>query len=147
VKASWKQIKEWAGTGRLEVVVRPYTAEQDRIEDDLRSVGLVIMPSRREGFGLVGLEAILAGIPVLVGSDSGLADLLREVLGHEPASRFVVELGDDHEDTEKWARAIDSKLRDLEGAFRQAAELRRVLAGKVPWQRAADVVLRELPDR
>ncbi|MGW5032329.1 glycosyltransferase [Streptomyces nigra] len=148
VEASWKQIKEWAGTGRLDVVVRPYTAEQDRIEDDLRSAGLVIMPSRREGFGLVGLEAILAGIPVLVGSDSGLADLLREELGHEPASRFVVELsGDDHEDTEKWARAVNGKLRDLEGAFRQAAELRRVLAGKVPWQRAADVVLRELPNR
>ncbi|MFF7100720.1 glycosyltransferase [Streptomyces nigra] len=148
VEASWKQIKAWAGTGRLNVVVRPYTAEQDRIEDDLRSAGLVIMPSRREGFGLVGLEAILAGIPVLVGSDSGLADLLREELGHEPASRFVVELsGDDHEDTEKWARAINGKLRDLEGAFRQAAELRRVLAGKVPWQRAADVVLRELPNR
>ncbi|XHM63464.1 glycosyltransferase [Streptomyces nigra] len=148
VEASWKQIKAWAGTGRLDVVVRPYTAEQDRIEDDLRSAGLVIMPSRREGFGLVGLEAILAGIPVLVGSDSGLADLLREELGHEPASRFVVELsGDDHEDTEKWARAVNGKLRDLEGAFRQAAELRRVLAGKVPWQRAADVVLRELPNR
>lgn len=148
VDASRDKIKGWAGKAKLDIVVRAYTAEQDRIEDDLRSAALVIMPSRKEGFGLVGLEAITYGIPVLVGSDSGLADLLREELGHERASRFVVELsGDDEEDTEKWARAVNGKLRDAEGAFRQAAGLRRILAEKVPWRRAADVVLGELPGR
>jgi len=148
VDASWEKIKGWADSPRLHVVVRAYTAEQERIEDDLRSAALVIMPSRKEGFGLVGLEAITYGIPVLVGSDSGLADLLREELGHDRASRFVVELsGDEAKDTEKWARAIDGKLRDGESAFRQAAELRQELSGKVSWQRAAAVVLGELPGR
>ncbi|MFE2099644.1 glycosyltransferase [Streptomyces sp. NPDC059468] len=141
-------IVRWAASPGLEVVVRPYTSEQARIDDDLDTASLVIMPSRKEGFGLVGLEAITQGIPVLVGSQSGLADLLRETLGREQASRFVVELTrDDEKDTANWARAIDRKLRDRDAAFGHAAELRNELAQRVTWGRAAAVVLGEVPER
>jgi glycosyltransferase involved in cell wall biosynthesis/tetratricopeptide (TPR) repeat protein len=144
VNAAREAIVGWAASPRLEVVIRPYTSEQNRIGDDLNSASLVIMPSRREGFGLVGLEAITQGIPVLVSSQSGLADLLREQLGHEQASGFVVELKhDDEEDTDTWARAIERKLRDRHGAYRQAAEVRDELAQRVPWSQAANIVLGE----
>ncbi|WP_405476501.1 glycosyltransferase [Streptomyces sp. NBC_00009] len=143
-----KDIQGWAKDAELDVVVRAYTSDQDRIEDDLNSASLVIMPSRKEGFGLVGVEAITRGIPVLVGSDSGLAELLREKLGRERASQCVVGLsGNDEEDTDGWARAIDRKLRDSAGAFRQAAMLREELAQQVTWTDAAAVVLREIPDQ
>ncbi|GGX15947.1 glycosyltransferase [Streptomyces lomondensis] len=145
VDAARKGIVHWAASPGLEVVVRPYTSEQARIDDDLETASLVIMPSRKEGFGLVGREAITLGIPVLVGSQSGLADLLRETLGHERASRFVVELSrDDEKDTANWARAIDRKLRDREAAFGHAAELRDELAQRVTWAKAAAVVLGEV---
>jgi glycosyltransferase involved in cell wall biosynthesis len=148
VDAARKDIVRWAASPGLEIVVRPYTSEQDRIDDDLDTASLVIMPSRKEGFGLVGLEAITRGIPVLVGSQSGLADLLREKLGHERASRFVVELSrDDEEDTANWARAIDRKLRERDAAFGHAAELRNELAQQVTWRQAAAVVLDEIPER
>ena len=39
------------------------------------------MPSRTEGFGLVALEAISAGVPVLVSSESGIAKALEQVEG------------------------------------------------------------------
>ena len=35
------------------------------------------MPSRTEGFGLTGLEAMSAGLPVLVSSNSGTGKALR----------------------------------------------------------------------
>ncbi|RPK51181.1 D-inositol-3-phosphate glycosyltransferase [Streptomyces sp. ADI92-24] len=143
-----RRIVTWAASPGLDVVVRAYTSSQPRIDEDLKTASLVIMPSRREGFGLVGLEAITQGIPVLISSESGLADLLRETLGHERASRFVVELSrDDEVDVEKWARAIERKLRDCEGAFRQAAELRDEMTQRVTWSRAAAVVLGEILDR
>ncbi|QQM41143.1 glycosyltransferase [Streptomyces liliifuscus] len=143
-----EKILVWAKSPRLSVVVRAYTTEQDRIEDDLNSASLVIMPSRKEGFGLAGVEAITRVIPVLVGSDSGLAELLRDKLGRERASQCVVELsGDDKKDTQRWARAIERKLRDREAAFKRAAQLRKELARRVTWADAAALVLGEIPDQ
>ena len=39
----------------------------DEMKKLLCEVDLAIMPSRAEGFGLVALEALSAGLPVLVG--------------------------------------------------------------------------------
>ncbi|MFY4720245.1 glycosyltransferase [Streptomyces sp. LaBMicrA B280] len=146
VDAARDEIVRQAANPRLDVVVRVYTSEQDRIEDDLSTAWLVIMPSRKEGFGLTGLEAIIRGIPVLVSSTSGLGELLREKLGDEQASSFVVEVsGDAETDAETWARDIERKLRDRVGAFQQAAALRDDLARRVRWDQAAAVILGEIP--
>ncbi|AQS68942.1 glycosyltransferase [Streptomyces pactum] len=145
VNAARDELVKQAANPRLDVVVRVYTSERDRIEDDLNTAWLVIMPSRREGFGLTGLEAIIRGIPVLVSSTSGLGELLREELGDEQASSFVVEVsGDTETDAETWARDIERKLRDRIGAFQQAAQLRDDLARRVRWEHAAAAVLGEI---
>ena len=47
----------------------------------LRQANVIVMPSRTEGFGLVALEAISAGVPVLVSSESGIAKALEKVEG------------------------------------------------------------------
>ena len=63
-------------------------------------VDLVLMPSRTEGFGLTGLEALSAGLPVLVSKNSGFG----EALGGLPCGSFFVI---DHEDPSAWAAAIE----------------------------------------
>ena len=60
---------------------------------------LVLMPSRTEGFGLTALEAMSAGLPVIVSKNSGFG----EALGRVPfGSSFVI----DSEDTSAWTAAI-----------------------------------------
>ncbi|WP_326752734.1 glycosyltransferase [Streptomyces hirsutus] len=140
----WAQIKQWSASAKLDVVVRAYSSDQERIDNDLNSSSLVIVPSRSEGYGLVAVEAISQGIPVLVSSETGFAQHLREAVGHEAAARFVVSMsGDDEKDTERWARAIERVLRDRENSFGQIAELRGSLAKKVTWTQAASIVLGE----
>ena len=57
------------------------------------------MPSRTEGFGLTALEALSAGLPILVSGNSGLGEALKEVpLG----SQCIV----DSEDPKDWAKEI-----------------------------------------
>jgi len=62
-------------------------------------VDLAIMPSRTEGFGLTALEALSAGLPVLVSGNSGLGLALKEVVS---GSQCVV----DSEDPKEWAKKI-----------------------------------------
>ena len=62
-------------------------------------VDLVLIPSRTEGFGLIGLEALSAGLPVIVSKNSGFGEALHKVpFGHS----FVI----DSEDPNVWTGAI-----------------------------------------
>ena len=58
-------------------------------------VDLVLMPSRTEGFGLTGLEALSAGLPVIVSKNSGFGEALGSV---RFGSYFVI----DSEDPSAW---------------------------------------------
>ncbi|XP_015759265.1 PREDICTED: uncharacterized protein LOC107338542 [Acropora digitifera] len=78
--------------------VRSYT-EQEALKDLFCEVDLVLMPSRTEGFGLTGLEALSAGLPVLVSKNSGFGAALCSV---PCGSLFVI----DHEDPSAWTAAI-----------------------------------------
>ncbi|MBT2470330.1 glycosyltransferase [Streptomyces sp. ISL-66] len=140
-EAEREAIRAFSGIPDLDTVVREYTTNEEAIEQDLDMASLLLMPSRSEGFGLVGVEAITRGVPVLISSASGLGQLLHEVLGQR-ASRFVITVtGDADKDTDTWARAVDRILRDRERAFQHAAELRDDLSQKVTWATAADTVL------
>ena len=89
--------------------VRSYM-EREALKQLFCEVDLVLMPSRTEGFGLTGLEALSAGLPVLVSKNSGFGEALGSVLC---GSLFVI----DHEDPIAWTAAIkriwnkDRKLR------------------------------------
>ena len=64
-------------------------------------VDLVLMPSRTEGFGLIGLAALSAGLPVIVSKNSGFGEALCSV-------RFGSSLVIDAEDPSVWRKAIKS---------------------------------------
>jgi glycosyltransferase involved in cell wall biosynthesis len=143
-----EQLVGWADSPLLQVVVRAYTAEEDRLDHDLGTSSLVLMPSRREGFGLVGLEAIVGGVPVLVSSNSGLAQMLRETLDSEQAARVIVETTGDEvrteADAQEWEQAIDGVLRYRDAAFRDAAELREALGAHHTWRASVELLLSSL---
>ena len=91
-------------------------------------VDLAIMPSRTEGFGITALEALSAGLPVLVSGNSGLGEALKKVpLG----SQSVV----DSEDPKDWAKEI-KRVRDKEREVRlsESRFLREKYLEKYSWE-------------
>ena len=78
--------------------VRGYM-EREALKQLFCEVDLVLMPSRTEGFGLTGLEALSAGLPVIVSKNSGFG----EALGSVPFGSFFVI---DSEDPSAWTTAI-----------------------------------------
>ena len=79
--------------------VRGFVQDRESLKRLFQEVDLVVMPSRTEGFGLTGLEALSAGLPVLVSRNSGFGEALRSVPFD---SSFVV----DSDDPSKWTSAI-----------------------------------------
>ena len=66
------------GIAEEQLTVRKFVQSRDRLKDLFCEADLAIMPSKSEGFGLVALEALSAGLPILVGSKSGFAQSIRE---------------------------------------------------------------------
>ncbi|WP_410611542.1 glycosyltransferase [Amycolatopsis sp. lyj-109] len=137
-----KQLLEWAGTPALDVVVRPYAVEQDSMIADLKTSTLVLMPSRKEGFGLMGLEAVAAGVPVLVSGSSGLGEHMQEALEPEDSDRVVIPVSGQFEaDAEDWCRHIHATLYDRPAAFARAAHIREALVDRYTWAKAVTELL------
>ena len=90
---------------------------------------LVLMPSRTEGFGLTGLEALSAGIPILVSGNSGFAEALRKVKFGE---LYIVE---DFEDANEWAKKIKSiRQKERQFRFEEIRQLRTFYKEKCNWE-------------
>jgi len=125
----------------LDVRVREYTSEADRIADDIRQSSVVLMPSRSEGFGLVGLEAISMGVPVLLSEKSGLAEAI-ERDAHQLAERHIATVtGDLEADAVEWARRIEFILDDRDASFSRARQLREAISGAWSWSNVVERLL------
>jgi tetratricopeptide (TPR) repeat protein/glycosyltransferase involved in cell wall biosynthesis len=119
----------------LPIRVREYTDQATAIESDIQRSSVLLMPSRREGFGLVASEAAGYGTPILVSDKSGIGELLKEVLVAREAQNFVVNTPNDVEQAAKaWAKSIEFVLRDLKAAFGRAMGLSRTLADSNSWE-------------
>ena len=122
----------------LDVVIRHYSADETEIRNDLREASLVLMPSKKEGFGLVGLEAIACGVPTLISAQSGLAET---VMRYAPqfANEWILPVTG--EVITKWAERIELLLTGREGALARAAILRKRLDEELDWKRSAREIL------
>lgn len=90
-------------------------------------VDIALLPSRAEGFGLTGLEALSAGLPLLVSKNSGFGEALSEV---PFGSSFVV----DSEDPQVWAAAIEKLWKkDRQVRLEEAKALRISYGEKHGW--------------
>ena len=101
-------------------------------------VDIAILPSKTEGFGLSALQAISAGLPVLVSGNSGIAEALKEVSN---GSQFIV----DSEDPADWARAIKA-VRDRKRNVRleEAKILREKYLQKFNWEKSCNFLVKKM---
>ncbi|WP_329297317.1 HEAT repeat domain-containing protein [Streptomyces sp. NBC_00659] len=141
------KVMEWAARSeRLSVTVEHGPVEGAWLRRERKNADLVLMPSRAEEFGLAGLEAATAGVPLLVSDRSGVGMLLREVLPVRDADQVVIPVTDrQEEDAATWGRRIAAVLADREAAFDHAALMRRVCAAERTWATAAQAVLTAIP--
>ena len=107
--------------------VRSFLQSREDLKRLFLEVDLVLMPSRTEGFGLTGLEALSAGLPVLVSSNSGFGEALSKV---PSGSSFVID-SDDHE---VWAAEMKKVWgKDRERRLEEASNLRTSYERKYSW--------------
>jgi len=114
-----RRIETWflekTKIARNQLTIRRY-CNNEEMKKMFYEADLMVMPSRTEGFGLVALEAISAGVPVLVSSESGIAKALEEVDG----GMTVVVNSDKPKD---WAKRI-KQLSEQKPEYRRGSAMR-----------------------
>ena len=136
-----EEIAKWlAGSGvpASRLRVRGFIEDRESLRRLFQEVDLVVMPSRTEGFGLAGLEALSAGLPVLVSHNSGFGEALSSV-PYGPS--FVV----NSEDATDWTAAI-SKIwaKDRKSRLKEVETLRDSYDEKYNWAKQVKDLLHEM---
>ena len=117
------------GVSKKQLTVRSFVEDKDRLKKLFCEADVAIMPSRTEGFGLTALEAMSAGLPILVSGNSGFGETLR---GLTEGKSVVI----DSDDPKEWAKAIDAirqkpRIQRLE----EVQRLRRSYEERFIWER------------
>ena len=126
------------GIGRNQLIICSFDENRETLANLLSAVDIAILPSKTEGFGLSSLEAISAGLPVLVSGNSGIAEALREVPN---GSQCIV----DSEDPADWARAIKA-VRDKKRKVRlaEAKILRENYLQQFSWEEPCNFLVKKM---
>ena len=126
------------GIGPSQLVICSFDENRETLANLFSAVDIAILPSKTEGFGLSALEAISAGLPVLVSGNSGIAEALREVPN---GSQCIV----DSEDPADWARAIKA-VRDKKRNVRltEAKILRYYYLQQFSWKEPCDFLVKRM---
>ena len=115
------------GVPKSRLRVRGFAQDRESLKHLFQEVDLVVMSSRTEGFGLTGLEALSAGLPVLVSHNSGFGEALSSV---RFGSSFVV----NSEDPANWTAAIQKLLdKDRKSRLEEVEMLRDSYGRKYKW--------------
>ena len=120
------------------LMVREYVDSPEYLKRLFWEVDLVLMPSRTEGFGLSGLEALSAGLPVIVNKNSGFGEALGSV---RFGSYFVI----DSEDPSAWTAAIkDISNRDRKSVLDEVKTVRRYYGKRYSWSAQCKGLIEEM---
>jgi glycosyltransferase involved in cell wall biosynthesis len=117
------------GDGSNRVVRTGYLSEADMASLVLAAAA-VVHPALAEGFGLVPLEAMAAGTPVIAARSSSIPEVVGE----------AAVLVDEPEDPSAWAAAMGEVVESADRRTSMAAAGRRQ-AAKFSWQRSAQRML------
>ena len=126
------------GIPRDRLRVRGYIESRETLKELFGTVDLVLMPSRTEGFGLTGLEALSAGLPVIVSKNSGFG----QALSYAPfGSSFVI----GSEDPNVWTAAIkDIWSKNRQTRLVEAKGLRDSYGTKYSWSEQCRDLLKKM---
>ena len=120
------------GIDRSQLRVRCFNESRQKLAELFCEVDLAVMPSRTEGFGLAALEALSAGLPVLVSGNSGFGEALRKV---PHGSSCVVE----SEDPKDWANAIKAvRQKGREMRLGESEVVHGAYSKKFSWKKQCD---------
>ena len=118
--------------------VRGYINSREALKQLFCEVDLVLMPSRTEGFGLTGLEALSAGLPVIVSKNSGFGEALGSV---RFGSYFVI----DSEDPIAWTGAIKGILnKDRKSRLDEVKALRGSYSERYSWSKQCKSLIEKM---
>jgi glycosyltransferase involved in cell wall biosynthesis len=138
----WMQSK--ARNTAFRILPKNYSSDTQTLREDIKKASLVLMPSKAEGFGLVGLEAIGLGVPVLLSEQSGLAEAL-QALSEEHSCKHIAQVtGRLSDDAEVWSQRIAFALMDREASYKRAWELREKLIPHMNWQTSIRTLFHKL---
>lgn len=120
------------------LVIRAFCESRKKLAETFQEADLVIMPSRSEGFGLSALEALSAGLPILIGWNTGLARALKKL----PNGTFCTVKTDDPND---WAKAIkEAREKEREIRLEEARRLREDYGKKYSWEAQCEKLVEEM---
>ena len=125
------------GIAEEQLTVRKFEQNREKMKDLLNEVDLAIMPSRSEGFGLVALEALSAGLPILVGSKSGFARTLENI----PYGKSWIVNSDD---PPKWAEAIEGVRASHAVRLDEIKFLRATYDNKYSWKEQCEALVEKM---
>ena len=129
------------GISKRQLTVRKVLQSIEKLKDCFCEVDLCIMPSRTEGFGLTALEALSAGLPILVSGNSGFGEALRTVPFGES---FVV----DSEEPKVWAEAIDGvRKKNRSQRLKEIERLRTSYEEQFSWEKQCDLLVDKMWDK
>ncbi|CAH3157699.1 unnamed protein product, partial [Porites evermanni] len=135
-KVAKKLVEQGIGPSQLKV--RRFNESREKLADLFCEVDLAVMASGTEGFGLAALEALSAGLPVLVSGNTGLAEALKKV---PHGSSCVVE----SEDPKDWSNAIRAVCqKDREMRLGEFDFVRGAYARKYSWKEQCDKLVERM---
>ena len=126
------------GIPSSQLIVQGFVKSRDALKLFFFEADLAVMPSRTEGFGLTALEALSAGLPILVSDNSGLGKAIKTI----PFGRaFLV----DSDNAEEWGKAI-SRLRQTPRKYRlkEACFLREAYDKKYKWETQCEKLVKKM---
>ena len=126
------------GISRSQLTVRGFIESRGKLEKLFCEADLAIMPSRTEGFGLAALEALSAGLPILVGDNSGFGKALQTLTF---GSSFVV----DSDEAEEWGKAIRrARQKERQIRLNEALSLREFYDEKFKWEKQCKILVERM---
>ena len=125
-----------------QLTVRSYRESRESLADLFCEADLAIMPSRTEGFGLAALEALSAGLPILVSDNSGFGQALEKI---PFGMSFVVESDVESDEAKEWGKAIKrARKKSREVRLKEAGVLRDFYNQEYKWKEQCQTLVDKL---
>ncbi|XP_078582343.1 uncharacterized protein LOC144865462 [Branchiostoma floridae x Branchiostoma japonicum] len=141
-----KAILKHRKSANLQITLLPYGTQKEMCKE-MKKAHLVLIPSRAEPFGWVGLDAIAAGVPVLVSSRSGLADFIYEYVDDLHHSVFDMDENGGGAAAKRLAHSIERMLKHNSTEFRTAARCRQKLLTSKYWEESHQQFIKACVDQ